>query len=119
MTILGPRAGLNLVAPVAARFADLESRVDLREVDLAAGQGWADWHRVEKALWTSGDLAGLVPVADLLAADEVVTDQITGEAEVFSHLDPVGPPDARRPRGVRHCRPDAAALAGAGRRRPG
>ncbi len=108
------RARWDQVSPVAAQFADLESRVDLREVDLAAGQDWTGWHRVEKALWTDGDLAGLVPVADQLAADVrtlagrvptsrlsvssigtgakelldgVVTEQITGAAEVFSHLD--------------------------------
>lgn len=47
------RARWDRVAPVAGRFGDLESRVDLREVDLAAGQVWTGWHRVEKALWNS------------------------------------------------------------------
>jgi iron uptake system component EfeO len=102
------------VEPVAESFGDLDPRVDLREADLEAGQEWTGWHRLEKALWTDGGLAGLAPVADQLAADvrelqekvptaemsvasvgngakelldEVATGKITGEEEAFSHTD--------------------------------
>ena len=81
---------------------------------LEAGQEWTGWHRIEKALWTDGDLTGLGPVADQLATDvrelqervptaemsvasigngakelldEVATGKITGEEEAFSHTD--------------------------------
>ncbi len=102
------------VEPVAESFGDLDPRVDLREADLEAGQEWTGWHRIEKALWTDGDLTGLAPVADQLATDvrelqgrvptadmsvasigngakelldEVATGKITGEEEAFSHTD--------------------------------
>ena len=75
---------------------------------------WTGWHRLEKALWTDGDLTGLGPVAAQLATDvrelqrrvptadmtvasigngakelldEVATGKITGEEEAFSHTD--------------------------------
>ena len=102
------------VEPVAESFGDLDPKVDLREADLEAGQEWTGWHRIEKALWTDGDLSQMGPVADQLAADvrvlqervatadmtvasigngakelldEVATGKITGEEEAFSHTD--------------------------------
>jgi iron uptake system component EfeO len=102
------------VEPVAESFGDLDPKVDLREADLETGQEWTGWHRIEKALWTDGDLSQLGPVADQLAADvrvlqqrvptadmtvasigngakelldEVATGKITGEEEAFSHTD--------------------------------
>ena len=99
---------------MAESFGDLDPRVDLREADLEAGQEWTGWHRIEKALWTDGDLDGMAPVADQLLADvrelqakvpnaemsvasigngakelldEVATGKITGEEEAFSHTD--------------------------------
>jgi iron uptake system component EfeO len=102
------------VEPVAESFGDLDPKVDLREADLEAGQEWTGWHRIEKALWTDGDLSQTRPVADQLAADvrvlqervatadltvasigngakelldEVATGKITGEEEAFSHTD--------------------------------
>jgi iron uptake system component EfeO len=102
------------VEPVAESFGDLDPRMDLREADLEPGQTWTGWHRIEKALWTTGDLRGLAPVADQLAADarvlqgkvptadlsvasigngakelldEVSTSKVTGEEEAFSHTD--------------------------------
>ena len=102
------------VEPVAESFGDLDPKVDLREADLEAGQEWTGWHRIEKALWTDGDLTGLGPVAAQLATDvrelqrrvptadmsvasigngakelldEVATGKVTGEEEAFSHTD--------------------------------
>jgi iron uptake system component EfeO len=102
------------VEPVAESFGDLDPRMDLREADLEPGQTWTGWHRIEKALWTTGDLPGLAPVADQLASDtrvlrskvptadlsvasigngakelldEVATSKVTGEEEAFSHTD--------------------------------
>ncbi|GAA4968720.1 iron uptake system protein EfeO [Kineococcus glutinatus] len=102
------------IEPVAESFGDLDPRMDAREADLAAGEAFTGWHRLEKALWTGEDLAPLVPVADQLVLDvqelaqrvpnaaltptsigngakelldEVATGKITGEEEAFSHTD--------------------------------
>jgi iron uptake system component EfeO len=39
------------IEPVAESFGDLDPRMDLREADLAQGQKWTGWHRIEKDLW--------------------------------------------------------------------
>lgn len=39
------------VEPVAESFGDLDPKTDLREADLAPGQKWTGWHRIEKDLW--------------------------------------------------------------------
>ncbi|GAB7193615.1 iron uptake system protein EfeO [Kineococcus sp. NUM-3379] len=102
------------IEPVAESFGDLDPRMDAREADLAEGETFSGWHRLEKALWTGEDLAPLVPVADQLLLDvrelaqrvpnaaltptsigngakelldEVATGKITGEEEAFSHTD--------------------------------
>jgi len=102
------------IEPVAESFGDLDPRIDAREADLAEGEAFTGWHRLEKALWTGEDLAPLVPVADQLLADvgelaqrtpnaaltptsigngakelldEVATGKVTGEEEAFSHTD--------------------------------
>ena len=109
------RVPWEAVEPVAESFGDLDPRVDLREADLEAGQEWTGWHRIEKALWTDGDLdrawrrsptsspptsascSEQVPTAEMSVAsigngakellDEVATGKITGEEEAFSHTD--------------------------------
>ncbi len=102
------------IEPVAESFGDLDPRMDAREADLAEGETFSGWHRIEKALWQNEDLAAMVPVADQLLADvnelkqrvpnaaltptsigngakelldEVSTGKITGEEEAFSHTD--------------------------------
>jgi iron uptake system component EfeO len=102
------------IEPVAESFGDLDPRIDAREADLAEGEAFTGWHRLEKALWTGEDLAPVVPVADQLLADvgelaqrtpnaaltpasigngakelldEVATGKVTGEEEAFSHTD--------------------------------
>jgi iron uptake system component EfeO len=39
------------IEPVAESFGDLDPKMDLREADLAEGQRWTGWHRLEKDLW--------------------------------------------------------------------
>jgi iron uptake system component EfeO len=36
---------------VAESFGDLDPLMDAREADLAAGEEWTGWHRIEKDLW--------------------------------------------------------------------
>ncbi|MEJ5914186.1 iron uptake system protein EfeO [Pseudokineococcus sp. 1T1Z-3] len=102
------------IEPVAESFGDLDPRMDAREADLAPGEDFTGWHRLEKALWTGEELAPVADVADQLVADvtelagrvpeapltptsigngakelldEVATGKITGEEEAFSHTD--------------------------------
>ena len=39
------------IETVAESFGDLDPQMDLREADLAPGQKWTGWHRIEKDLW--------------------------------------------------------------------
>ena len=70
------------IEPVAESFGDLDPRLDLREADLAEGEAWTGWHRIEKDLWPEGDPAYTAAtdaerteLADQLVADtqELVT----------------------------------------------
>ena len=89
--VAGP-AG-SAIEPVAESFGDLDPRVDLREADLEAGQEWTGWHRLEKALWTDGDLTGLAPVADQLAPTYA-------SCRAGRHRRPVGRLDRQRRQGA-------------------
>jgi iron uptake system component EfeO len=51
-TLYAPtRVHWERIEPVAESFGDLDPRMDLREADLAQGQKWTGWHRIEKDLW--------------------------------------------------------------------
>ena len=39
------------IETVAESFGDLDPRLDAREADLAEGESWTGWHRLEKDLW--------------------------------------------------------------------
>ncbi|MGZ6883686.1 MAG: iron uptake system protein EfeO [Nocardioidaceae bacterium] len=45
------RSHWERIEPVAESFGDLDPRMDAREADLAQGQEWSGWHRLEKDLW--------------------------------------------------------------------
>jgi iron uptake system component EfeO len=102
------------IEPVAESFGDLDPIIDGREGDQAEGADFTGYHRIEQALWQSGDLTGMGPYADRLLADvqelatradgvqldplqlangakalldEIATGKITGEEERYSHTD--------------------------------
>ncbi|UGT63002.1 iron uptake system protein EfeO [Nocardia asteroides] len=105
------------IEPVAESFPDdLDPRIDLREADLAAGDTWTGFHRLEKDLWAQGPQPDTNKIADQLLADidelvagvtandftvdpiqvaggaqglldEVARTKITGEEDIFSHTD--------------------------------
>ncbi|WP_405176974.1 cupredoxin domain-containing protein [Nocardia sp. NBC_01377] len=105
------------IEPVAESFPnDLDPRLDLREADLAAGDAWTGFHRLEKDLWAQGLQPDTKQVADQLLADiaelsagvsaadftvdpiqvaggaqtlldEIARTKITGEEDTFSHTD--------------------------------
>ncbi|MBK4347326.1 iron uptake system protein EfeO [Lacisediminihabitans changchengi] len=57
------RAHYERIEPLAEKFPDLDTDLDIREADLDAGATWTGWHRMEKDLWAP---AGYTP----LTADE-------------------------------------------------
>ncbi len=102
------------IEPVAEIFGDLDPAVDARVNDVAEGDEWTGYHRIEKQLWVAGNTEGMEPLADKLLADvqevvrlaeqepltalqlaegskalldEVATGKITGEEDRYSHTD--------------------------------
>jgi iron uptake system component EfeO len=102
------------IEPVAEIFGDLDPRIDGREEVVEEGMEFTGFHRLEKDLWTSGDISRSGPIADRLMTDvkevvakanaeqlsplnlangakelldEVATGKITGEEERYSHTD--------------------------------
>ena len=57
------------IEPVAEIFGDLDPAIDAREADLAAGEKWTGFHKIEKDLWITKDITKDGPVADKLIAD--------------------------------------------------
>ncbi|PJJ62254.1 iron uptake system protein EfeO [Compostimonas suwonensis] len=45
------RADYERIEPVAESFGDLDPEIDFREADVAEGDEWTGWHRIEKDLW--------------------------------------------------------------------
>lgn len=108
------RVNYERIEPIAESFGDLDPRIDAREADVEEGAEWTGIHRLEKALWVENSLAGMDKYADQLVADvqelqskvasfelepkglvagamellnEAATSKITGEEEIFSHVD--------------------------------
>lgn len=102
------------IEPVAEIFGDLDPAVDARVNDIAEGDEWTGFHRIEQALWVRNTTEGMAPYADRLMADikevvrlaeeqpltalqlaqgskalldEVATGKITGEEDRYSHTD--------------------------------
>jgi iron uptake system component EfeO len=108
------RAPYEKIEPVAESFGTLDPELDARVNDVARGQRWTGFHRIEKGLWKDGTTKGLNPIADKLLADverldrkvqretyepaqlangatellgEVSKSKITGEEDRYSHTD--------------------------------
>ena len=102
------------IEPVAESFGDLDPLIDGREGDQAEGEDFTGFHRIEQALWETGDVSDMGPYADDLLAnvqeivaranevtldplqlangakallDEIATGKITGEEDRYSHTD--------------------------------
>ncbi|MFF5171625.1 iron uptake system protein EfeO [Micromonospora sp. NPDC000089] len=102
------------IEPVAESFGDLDPKIDGREEVVEEGMEFTGFHRIEKDLWTTGDISKDGPVADQLLTDvkaivakanaekltplqlangakalldEVASGKITGEEERYSHTD--------------------------------
>jgi iron uptake system component EfeO len=102
------------IEPVAESFGDLDPIIDGREGDQEEGQDFTGYHRIEQALWVTGDVSDMGPYADQLLEnvqqivdqanevtleplqlasgakallDEIASGKITGEEERYSHTD--------------------------------
>ncbi|MFG1953601.1 iron uptake system protein EfeO [Micromonospora sp. NPDC048830] len=102
------------IEPVAESFGDLDPKIDGREEVVEEGMEFTGFHRIEKDLWTTGDVSKDGPIADQLLTDvkaivakanaekltplqlangakalldEVASGKITGEEERYSHTD--------------------------------
>ncbi|MFC4148204.1 iron uptake system protein EfeO [Micromonospora mangrovi] len=102
------------IEPVAESFGDLDPKIDGREEVIEEGMEFTGFHRIEKDLWTTGDISKDGPIADQLLTDvkaivakanaekltplqlangakalldEVASGKITGEEERYSHTD--------------------------------
>ncbi|GAA3872587.1 peptidase M75 family protein [Leifsonia kafniensis] len=64
------RASYERIEPVAESFGDLDPEIDFREADVAEGDEWTGWHRIEKDLFppAAADNGGAEYVA--LTSDE-------------------------------------------------
>ncbi|MEV0426589.1 iron uptake system protein EfeO [Micromonospora sp. NPDC050495] len=102
------------IEPVAESFGDLDPKIDGREEVVEEGMEFTGFHRIEKDLWTAGDVSKDGALADQLLTDvkaivakanaekltplqlangakalldEVASGKITGEEERYSHTD--------------------------------
>ncbi|MFY1659813.1 iron uptake system protein EfeO [Micromonospora sp. WMMD1274] len=102
------------IEPVAESFGDLDPKIDGREEVVEEGMEFTGFHRIEKDLWTAGDVSSDGAIADRLLVDvkaivakadaekltplqlangakalldEVASGKITGEEERYSHTD--------------------------------
>jgi len=113
--LYGPaRISYERIEPVAESFGSLDPAIDARANDVAPGQRWTAFHRIEQALWAGGTTHGMARYADQLDEDireleqkvdaasyqpaqlangavellnEVSKSKITGEEERYSHTD--------------------------------
>jgi iron uptake system component EfeO len=108
------RAPYETIEPVAESFGDLDPEIDARVNDVAKGDEWTGFHRIEQALWKRGSTKGMAAIADKLVTDvqslhakvqtetyqpeqlangatellgEVSKSKITGEEDRYSHTD--------------------------------
>jgi iron uptake system component EfeO len=108
------RANYETIEPVAESFGSLDPEIDARVNDVAKGDKWTGFHRIEQGLWVKDSTQGLAPIADKLLADvktlksktkgltykpeelanganglldEVSASKITGEEDRYSHTD--------------------------------
>ncbi len=102
------------IEPVAESFGNLDPEIDARVNDVAAGDPWTGFHRIEQILWVKNTTAGTAPYAAKLLANvaelrrrvktlsvqpaqlangavellnEVANSKITGEEDRYSHTD--------------------------------
>ena len=89
------RAYYERIEPIAESFGDLDPQLDARVGDVAKGDEWTGWHRIEQDLWAPGskalDAAGRAKAADFLVTrtqdlkDRVDASSFTVTADAISN----------------------------------
>ena len=69
------RAYYERIEPVAESFGHLDPELDFREADVAEGDEWTGWHRIEKDLWppAGAGYVALTPEQRTYYADKLGT----------------------------------------------
>src|SRR6185312_329828 len=57
------------IEPVAESFGNLDPEIDARVNDVAKGDRWTGFHRIEQALWKDNTTKGMSKMATKLLAD--------------------------------------------------
>ncbi|MGC4174630.1 iron uptake system protein EfeO [Demequina sp.] len=70
------------IEPVAESFGDLDPKTDAREADLAEGDEWTGWHRIEKHLWPPAEGYELTAAEQKFLADDLKANIATLSDEV-------------------------------------
>ena len=108
------RSHYEAIEPVAESFGNLDPELDARVNDVAKGDRWTGFHRIEQILWIKNTTAGTGPYTSRLLANvrelrqrvktltvqpaqlangavellnEVASSKITGEEDRYSHTD--------------------------------
>lgn len=108
------RVYYETIEPIAESFGELDPKIDARLADVDDPSTWTGFHEIEKALWVDNSLEGQDKFADQLITDvkalqaevqklelepktvvagamellnEAATSKITGEEELYSHID--------------------------------
>ena len=114
-SLYGPaRVFYERIEPVAESFGDLDPEIDGRIDDASSPANFTGFHRLEQALWVTGSLTDMAPIATKVLADvkklealvadetyqpaqlangaaelldEISASKVTGEEERYSSLD--------------------------------
>ena len=108
------RVYFERIEPIAESFGELDPKIDARLADVDNENEWSGFHRIERALWQDNTTTGQALYADQLVTDiaalqkeisgltlepksmvagamellnEAATSKISGEEELYSHLD--------------------------------
>ncbi|MFB2597736.1 iron uptake system protein EfeO [Herbiconiux sp. P17] len=77
------RANYERIEPVAESFGDLDPKIDFREADVAEGDEWTGWHRIEKDLFppAAADNNGVTYVPLTPAERQDYADKLTADTQ--------------------------------------
>ncbi|KQZ67626.1 iron uptake system protein EfeO [Nocardioides sp. Root151] len=76
------------IEPVAESFGDLDPKMDLREADVAEGDDFTGWHRIEKDLWPARaeGYKAMTPKQRAFYADDLLKNTKTLDTKVDGDL---------------------------------
>jgi iron uptake system component EfeO len=72
------------IEPVAESFGDLDPKMDAREADVADGDPWTGWHRIEKNLWPPAEGYALTDAERTELAEDLKANTAQLSAEVMA-----------------------------------